>query len=147
MPETPSPTTGGDFERPPAPSPPFLRFLPHRRGCAVIFSAEHETQIREFNGVEQALRHADLERELSLAFHPIVDVEAGLPRVMSSFRPRARKASYSARTLSRSAWSSAFERSAIRFMAGLDSVARAGLPGFPSEIGFSRLSFHGNEFR
>jgi diguanylate cyclase (GGDEF)-like protein len=48
----------------------------HRRGCAVVFSAEHETQMRESNGVEQALRHADLERELSLAFHPIVDVEA-----------------------------------------------------------------------
>ncbi|MBP0590541.1 EAL domain-containing protein [Paraburkholderia sp. LEh10] len=46
----------------------------HRRGGTTIFSAEHEKQIRELGQVEQALRHADLEREMTLHFQPIVDV-------------------------------------------------------------------------
>ena len=47
----------------------------HRRGEAVIFTAEHETIIRNASLLEQALRNADLERELHLVFQPIVDVE------------------------------------------------------------------------
>ncbi|MEM5339338.1 putative bifunctional diguanylate cyclase/phosphodiesterase [Paraburkholderia azotifigens] len=46
----------------------------HRRGCTTIFSSEHEKQIRELGQIEQALRQADLEREMSLHFQPIVDV-------------------------------------------------------------------------
>ncbi|CAL8477454.1 putative bifunctional diguanylate cyclase/phosphodiesterase [Caballeronia sp. S22] len=46
----------------------------HRRGGITIFSHEHESQIRKFGEIEQALRHADLEREMSLHFQPIVDV-------------------------------------------------------------------------
>jgi diguanylate cyclase (GGDEF)-like protein len=44
------------------------------RGFPTIFSSEHETAIRESGRIEQTLRHADLVRELSLAFQPIVDL-------------------------------------------------------------------------
>jgi diguanylate cyclase (GGDEF)-like protein len=46
----------------------------HRRGGTTIFSSEHEKQIRELGRIEQALRQADLEREMTLHFQPIVDV-------------------------------------------------------------------------
>jgi diguanylate cyclase (GGDEF)-like protein len=46
----------------------------HRRGGTTIFSSEHEKQIRELGQIEQALRHADLESEMTLHFQPIVDV-------------------------------------------------------------------------
>ncbi len=49
----------------------------HRRGCTTIFSAEHEKQIRELGQIEQALRHADLENEMTLHFQPIVDTMNG----------------------------------------------------------------------
>jgi len=52
-----------------------------RRGAAVIFSSEHETQIRRINEVEQALRRSDLSSEMYLAFQPIVDAESN--RVVS----------------------------------------------------------------
>ncbi len=51
----------------------------HVRGRPVIFSREHEFQIRQFASVEKCLRAADLERELSLAFQPIFDVARGEP--------------------------------------------------------------------
>ena len=47
------------------------------RGAAVLFSDAHQTEIRTVARCEQALRHADLEAELSLAFQPIVDVGTG----------------------------------------------------------------------
>ncbi len=49
----------------------------HRRGEAVVFSQEHETQIRVASTVEQALRHADLNSEMSLVFQPIIDISVG----------------------------------------------------------------------
>jgi diguanylate cyclase (GGDEF)-like protein len=49
----------------------------HQRGCPVIFSIEHETEIRQFANLEWCLRHADVESEISLYFQPIVDVERG----------------------------------------------------------------------
>ncbi len=49
----------------------------HVRGRPVIFSREHEIQIRQYASVEKCLRHADLESELSLAFQPIFDVARG----------------------------------------------------------------------
>jgi diguanylate cyclase (GGDEF)-like protein len=45
-----------------------------RRGMPVIFSAEHETQMRHLSRVTQELRHADLETELFLEFQPIYDL-------------------------------------------------------------------------
>ena len=47
------------------------------RGRAVIFSAEHEIEIRQFSRLEQCLRQCDLESEMSLHFQPIFDVERG----------------------------------------------------------------------
>ncbi|HJZ21910.1 MAG TPA: EAL domain-containing protein, partial [Bradyrhizobium sp.] len=49
----------------------------HQRGWPVIFSIEHETEIRQFAKLEWCLRHADVESEMSLNFQPIVDVERG----------------------------------------------------------------------
>jgi diguanylate cyclase (GGDEF)-like protein len=49
----------------------------HRRGHPIIFSIEHETEIRRFGNLERCLRHADVESEMSLYFQPIVDVERG----------------------------------------------------------------------
>ncbi|HEY2020197.1 putative bifunctional diguanylate cyclase/phosphodiesterase [Paraburkholderia sp.] len=43
----------------------------NRRGRPVIFSTEHETQMRRLSLVTQELRHADLETELFLEFQPI----------------------------------------------------------------------------
>ena len=49
----------------------------HARGRSAIFSQEHEIQIRRFALVENCLRNADLEQELSLNFQPIYDVVRG----------------------------------------------------------------------
>ncbi len=43
----------------------------------MIFSREHEIQIRQFASVEKCLRNGDLEKELSLDFQPIFDVTRG----------------------------------------------------------------------
>jgi diguanylate cyclase (GGDEF)-like protein len=47
------------------------------RGAAVTFSAAHETAIRQAGLIEQALRHAEMDEEFTLAFQPLVDVGAG----------------------------------------------------------------------
>ena len=55
-----------------------LYYAKQRRGEGpVIFSQEHESLIREAAGLEQALRQADLDREMSLMFQPIVDASLG----------------------------------------------------------------------
>lgn len=46
----------------------------HMRGQMVLFSAEHEAQIRSHGRIEQALQNADLAAEMSMRFQPIVDV-------------------------------------------------------------------------
>jgi diguanylate cyclase (GGDEF)-like protein len=51
----------------------------HCRGMPTIFSARHETAIRESSLIEQTLRHADLTRELSLAYQPIIDLATRRP--------------------------------------------------------------------
>jgi hypothetical protein len=67
---------------------------------------------------------------------------------MSSFSPRARKPSYSARTFWRMAWSSALGRSAIRFMGALGipgAVYRetgATVTGFLRASGMRRRQWH-----
>jgi len=45
-----------------------------RRGSATLFSADHEAQISSDARIEQALKRADLEQELSVVFQPIVDI-------------------------------------------------------------------------
>jgi diguanylate cyclase (GGDEF)-like protein len=49
----------------------------HARGRSVIFSQEHEIQIRQCALVENCLRNADLEQELSINFQPICHVLRG----------------------------------------------------------------------
>lgn len=45
----------------------------NQRGRIVIFSAEHESEIRQRSFVETQLKNADLNNELTLAFQPIYD--------------------------------------------------------------------------
>jgi diguanylate cyclase (GGDEF)-like protein len=49
----------------------------HQRGQTVIFSCEHEEEIRSHSVIDQALQNADLDAELSLQFQPIVHVADG----------------------------------------------------------------------
>jgi diguanylate cyclase (GGDEF)-like protein len=48
-----------------------------RNGAPVIFSGEHATSIRWLNRVDQMLRNADFDSELSLAYQPIVETGTG----------------------------------------------------------------------
>lgn len=47
----------------------------NRRGRPVMFSSEHETEMRSHSHIEQCLRKADLDAELSLDFQPLFDVD------------------------------------------------------------------------
>ncbi len=49
----------------------------NRRGQPTLFSEQHESAIRQFGQVEQALRQADLEQEMTLHFQPILNVDTG----------------------------------------------------------------------
>ena len=51
----------------------------HARGQTVLFSTEHEDQIKSYSLIEQALHNADLVNELSLVFQPIVEAKTGRP--------------------------------------------------------------------
>jgi diguanylate cyclase (GGDEF)-like protein len=51
----------------------------HERGNTVIFSPDHEAEIRQASAVAQALINADLARELWIAYQPIVDIETSQP--------------------------------------------------------------------
>jgi diguanylate cyclase (GGDEF)-like protein len=44
------------------------------RGMVTLFNIAHDDEIRRDARIEQALRHADLEQELSVVFQPIVNV-------------------------------------------------------------------------
>ncbi len=47
------------------------------KGKPVIFSSDHETIIREVSSIEHQLHEADLNKELSIMFQPIVDMHSG----------------------------------------------------------------------
>ncbi len=47
------------------------------RGEAVLFSAEHQARIRDDSVIENALQSADIEREFSLVFQPVIDTRTG----------------------------------------------------------------------
>ena len=49
----------------------------NRRGQPTLFSEQHESAIRQLGRLEQALRQADLEQEMTLHFQPILNVETG----------------------------------------------------------------------
>jgi diguanylate cyclase (GGDEF)-like protein len=51
----------------------------HARGQAVVFSREHEAEIRSRGVIEHMLQGADLDKELQLAFQPIVDAASERP--------------------------------------------------------------------
>jgi diguanylate cyclase (GGDEF)-like protein len=51
----------------------------HDRGNLVIFSLDHEAEIRQASAIAQALINADLEQELWIAYQPIIDVETSQP--------------------------------------------------------------------
>jgi diguanylate cyclase (GGDEF)-like protein len=48
-----------------------------RRGSAVLFTQQHETEIRLFNRIDQALRQADLSVEVDIVLQPIIDTSTG----------------------------------------------------------------------
>ena len=48
-----------------------------QRGSAVVFNQNHETEIRLLNRIDQALRHADLNKELDIVLQPIIDTKTG----------------------------------------------------------------------
>lgn len=50
-----------------------------QRGRAVIFTDSHEVEIRNQNLIEQCLRSADLDSEMSLHFQPLFDVVLNRP--------------------------------------------------------------------
>ncbi|KGF69299.1 histidine kinase [Hoeflea sp. BAL378] len=47
------------------------------RGHAVLFSGSHVVEIEQEKRIEQALSHADLDREIVVFFQPIVDIQNG----------------------------------------------------------------------
>ncbi|QCK85566.1 EAL domain-containing protein [Phreatobacter aquaticus] len=56
----------------------------HNKGGVVLFAAEHETAIHEASHVVQALRAANLQEELWVAYQPIVDVDTGMTYAMEA---------------------------------------------------------------
>ena len=48
-----------------------------QRGSAVVFTKQHETEIRLLNRIDQALRHANLDKEFGVALQPIIDTTTG----------------------------------------------------------------------
>lgn len=59
----------------------------HHRGEAVLFTSEHETKMRLKARIEQGLRRADLEEEITLEFQPLFDAT---DRSIVSFEALAR---------------------------------------------------------
>lgn len=49
----------------------------HQKSEPVFFSQEHERLVFENSALEHALRHADLETEMSVEFQPALDLKAG----------------------------------------------------------------------
>ncbi len=47
----------------------------HARGGTVVFSQEHEREIMRQSRIDQALKSADLERELHMMFQPFIDTD------------------------------------------------------------------------
>ncbi|CAL4866433.1 hypothetical protein MMA231_00674 [Asticcacaulis sp. MM231] len=49
----------------------------HHRGDMVVFSEEHEEEIRSHGIIERTLQNADLDAELSMIYQPIIDTTTG----------------------------------------------------------------------
>lgn len=110
----------------------------HHRGKAVRFSAEHEAEIREASTVSRALANADLERELWIAYQPIVDATTGQP---ASFEALARWKSTELGNVPPMRFIVAAERSGIigQLTPLLLRKALEGMSGWPEHV---RISFN-----
>jgi diguanylate cyclase (GGDEF)-like protein len=108
------------------------------RGTTVVFSADHDKEINEQGRIQQALRAADLEAELHLAYQPVVDVDTG--RVMA-YEALARWQSPVLGAVSPNAFIRAAERAGIigRLTEVLLRKALHAAANWPDDI---RLSFN-----
>lgn len=50
----------------------------NRRGKPILFNSEHRAEIRRDSRISQALRSTELDQELDLAFHPIINSQSGV---------------------------------------------------------------------
>lgn len=80
------------------------------RGTTVVFSAEHEAEISEQGRIQQALRAADFEKEMYLAFQPMVDADTS---GISAYEALARWKSPTIGTVSPGVFIRAAERAGI----------------------------------
>ncbi len=110
----------------------------HLRGASVVFSADHETAIRQAGLIEQALRHADMAQEFHLAFQPLVDIR---DRRTIAFEALARWTSPSLGPVSPADFIPVAERSGLIAPLSLILLRKAldAAAGWPSHI---RLSFN-----
>lgn len=108
----------------------------HSRGAVVLFTEEHERRLRTQSVIEQALRHADLARELSLVYQPIVDVRRG--RTVA-FEALARWTSPDLGPISPAVFVPIAERSGLitRITAVLLGQALAAARAWPDEVALS----------
>ena len=110
----------------------------HNKGGVILFSAEHESAIRDASHVVQALRTANLQEELWVAYQPIVDVESGQTYAMEAL---ARWTNCSLGPVSPAVFIQAAERSGL--MTALTPVllrkALAEAAAWPGDV---RLSFN-----
>ena len=108
------------------------------RGAPVVFTAAHETEMRDFNQVDQALRAADLDAELSIVFQPQVD--AAVRRTVG-FEALARWTSPKLGRVGPDVFIKAAERSGLitRITLILLEKALAGVRSWPEDL---RVSFN-----
>jgi len=106
------------------------------RGTTVVFSAEHEAEINEQGRIQQALRAADLEAEMSLLFQPQVDADTGR---VSGYEALARWESPLVGTVPPGAFIIAAERSGLigRLTEVLMRKALAAAHAWPDDIRLS----------
>ncbi|WP_162561311.1 putative bifunctional diguanylate cyclase/phosphodiesterase [Methylobacterium terrae] len=106
------------------------------RGDAVLFTEEHERLLRTQSVIEQALRHADLAREMCLVYQPIVDVRRG--RTVA-FEALARWTSPDLGPVSPAVFVPIAERSGLitRITAVLLGQALAAARAWPDEVALS----------
>ena len=110
----------------------------HHRGDVVMFTPEHEKQMKGVAIIEQALRCADLDTELSLAFQPLLEIDS---RRVIAFEALARWSSPELGQVSPDQFIAVAERSDLinRLTRTLLRKALAAAAQWPAEM---RLSFN-----
>lgn len=106
------------------------------RGTTVVFSAEHEAEINEQGRIQQALRAADLDTEMSLVFQPQVDADTGR---ISGYEALARWESPQVGSVPPSAFIVAAERTGLigRLTEALMRKALAAASAWPDDVRLS----------